>query len=281
VVKADGLAAGKGVTVAKSLEEAVEALRDCMVERVFGPAGDLVLVEECLVGREVSVFAFTDGETMSPMIAACDYKRAYDGDEGPNTGGMGSYSPPELWSAELEGEVEERVMMPTVRALAQEGCPFKGVLYGGLILTQDGPKVVEFNCRLGDPEAQVILPRLSSDIMELFLAVIEGNLIQTPITWSDEACVGVVIAPGGYPGAYATGHTVSGISQAEEHGLVFHAGTDAVDGEAPRVVTSGGRTFTVVGSGRSLGEARGRAYEGVSHIHFEGGFYRRDIAAGI
>ena len=281
VVKADGLAAGKGVTVAKSMEEAVEALRDCMVERVFGLAGDRVLVEECLVGREVSVFAFTDGETMSPMVAACDYKRAYDGDEGPNTGGMGSYSPPERWSAELEREIEERVMRPTVRALAQEGCPFKGVLYGGLMVTRDGPKVVEFNCRLGDPETQVVLPRLSSDIAEIFLAVVEGKLNKTPIKWNDEACVGVVIASGGYPGSYETGLPISGISDGERHGLVFHAGTRVAGTRAPFAVSDGGRVLTVVGKGGSLEEARSQAYEGVSHIQFEGGFYRRDIAASI
>ncbi|MBF8267284.1 MAG: phosphoribosylamine--glycine ligase [Dehalococcoidia bacterium] len=281
VVKADGLAAGKGVTVAKSVEQAVRALKECMVERVFGPAGDRVLVEECLVGREVSVFVFTDGESMSPMVAACDYKRAHDGDEGPNTGGMGSYSPPEFWSAALEREIQERIMRPTVRALAQQGCPFKGILYGGIMLTENGPQVVEFNCRLGDPETQVILPRLSSDLVEILLAVTEGRLNKTPIEWSAEACVGVVMASGGYPGSYETGFPIAGLPQAERRGLVFHGGTRVAREGAPGVLSDGGRVLTVVGKGQSLRQARAQAYEGVAQVHFEGGFYRKDIAAGI
>ena len=281
VIKADGLAAGKGVTVAKTEEEAVKALHECLVERVFGASGDRVLVEECLVGQEVSVFTFTDGESMSPMVAACDYKRAYDGDEGPNTGGMGSYSPPPFWTAELEREVYEKVMEPTVRALSQEGCPYKGVLYGGLMLTEDGPQVIEFNSRLGDPEAQVILPRLKTDLVEILLAVADGTLNKTSIEWSAEACVGVAMASRGYPGRYATGVPISGLAEAEAHGLVFHAGTsqEQVDGSA--TLTDGGRVLTVVGKGSNMDEARARAYEGIAQISFDGGFYRHDIAAGV
>ncbi|MDP6494468.1 MAG: phosphoribosylamine--glycine ligase, partial [Dehalococcoidia bacterium] len=278
VVKADGLAAGKGVAVAKTEEEAVKALQECLVERVFGVSGDWVLVEECLAGPEVSVFAFTDGETLSPLVTACDYKRAFDRDEGPNTGGMGSYSPPPFWSLEMEQEVREKIMEPTVRALAQEGCPFRGVLYGGLMLTEDGPKVIEFNCRLGDPETQVILPRLKEDLVEIIVSVVNGMLNKTSIAWSDEACVGVVMVPGGYPGSYATGMAISGLDEANTKGLVLHAGTRQ---EGLVTITDGGRTLTVVGKGRNLEEARSQAYEGISHIQLEGGFFRRDIAAGI
>ena len=281
VVKADGLAAGKGVTVARTEAEAMNALHECLVERVFGTSGDLVLVEECLTGPEVSVFAFTDGETLSPLVAACDYKRAYDGNEGPNTGGMGSYSPPPFWTAALEQGVRERIMEPTVKALAQEGCAFNGVLYGGLMLTEDGPKVIEFNCRMGDPETQVIMPRLKTDLVEILLSIANGTLNKTSIKWSTEACVGVAMASGGYPGSYATGLPISGLAEAEARGLVFHAGTRQEEEERSKIVTDGGRVLTVVGKGSSMNEARAQAYEGIAQIRLEGGFYRRDIAAGI
>ena len=281
VVKADGLAAGKGVTVARTEAEAMKALHECLVERVFGTSGDLVLVEECLTGPEVSVFAFTDGETLSPLVAACDYKRAYDGNEGPNTGGMGSYSPPPFWTAALEQGVRERIMEPTVKALAQEGCAFNGVLYGGLMLTEDGPKVIEFNCRMGDPETQVIMPRLKTDLVEILLSIANGTLNKTSIKWSTEACVGVAMASEGYPGSYATGLPISGLAEAEARGLVFHAGTRQEEEERSKIVTDGGRVLTVVGKGSSMNEARAQAYEGIAQIRLEGGFYRRDIAAGI
>ena len=281
VVKADGLAAGKGVTVAATQEEAVRALRECMVERVFGASGDRVLVEECLTGREVSVFAFVDGETVSPMVAACDYKRAYDGDHGPNTGGMGAYSPPEFWNGDLEREIRDTIMAPTARALAREGCPYRGVLYGGLMLTEDGPKVIEFNCRLGDPETQVIMPRLSSDLVEILAAALEGRLSETPIEWSSDACVGVAMASGGYPGSYETGFPISGLDRAGETGEVFHAGTRLAEDGTPGAVTAGGRVVTVVAMGSDLAEAGERAYGNIEKISFTGGFYRRDIAAGI
>ena len=280
VVKADGLAAGKGVTVAENEDEAVKALHMCMEERVFGSAGDRVLIEEMLTGREVSVFAFTDGETVSPLVAACDYKRAYDDDEGPNTGGMGSYSPPEFWSEALELKIRERIMVPTLSALSGEGYPYKGVLYGGIMLTEDGPQVIEFNCRFGDPETQVILPRLSSDFMEVLLAVVEGRLNETPIAWSNDACVGVVMASGGYPGNYENGFPIIGLAQAEERALVFHAGTWP-SGWNDGIVTEGGRILTVVGTDTNLEQARRRAYEGIESVHFEGGFYRKDIAARV
>ena len=279
VVKADGLAAGKGVTVARTVDEALLALRECMVDRVFGESGERVLVEEWLTGLEVSVFAFVDGESVSPLAAACDYKRAHDGDRGPNTGGMGAYSPPVFWNDALERDIRERVMLPVARAMAWEDSPFSGILYGGLMLTEDGPKVIEFNCRMGDPEAQVLLARLRTDLASIVLATLDGKLSETPIEWGDEACVGVVVASGGYPGSYVTGLPVAGLSEAASFGEVFHAGIRAADGSVAEAVTSGGRVLTVVGSGGSLAEARERAYGGAAKVSFEGAFYRTDIAA--
>ncbi|MFH1085101.1 MAG: phosphoribosylamine--glycine ligase, partial [Chloroflexota bacterium] len=275
VVKADGLAAGKGVTVAASREEALRALHDCMVARVFGPSGDVVVIEECLIGREVSVFAFTDGVHISPLVAACDYKRIGDGDRGPNTGGMGSYSPPEFWTPALAAEAMERIMRPTVRALAAEGCPYRGVLYGGLMLTEDGLKSLEFNCRLGDPETQVVLPRLETDLVEIVLATLEGRLDRLTIRWRDEACVGVVLASPGYPGDYPKGLPIEGLDCVGRDALVFHAGTRIENG---RVVTDGGRVLTVAALGRDMASARQTAYEGVARIGFQGAQHRKDIA---
>ena len=276
VVKADGLAAGKGVTVAPTCQEAFQALDDCMVRRVFGSAGDRVIVEECLRGREVSVFAFTDGTTLSSLAAACDYKRAYDNDRGPNTGGMGSYSPPEFWTPQLAEEVRERILQPTLQALAAEGSPYTGVLYAGLMLTGDGPRVLEFNCRLGDPEAQVILPRLETDLIDIIQAVLQGNLASVDVRWEDNACVGVVVASEGYPGEHRKGLPISGLDGLGDGSLVFHAGT-ASTGDS--VITTGGRVLTVMGLGRDLAQARQRAYSAVEHIAFPGAFCRRDIAA--
>ncbi|MBI2872894.1 MAG: phosphoribosylamine--glycine ligase [Chloroflexi bacterium] len=276
VVKADGLAAGKGVVVARTREEALQALEECMVRRAFGDAGERVVVEECLSGREVSVFAFTDGESISPLVAACDYKRAQDGDQGPNTGGMGGYSPPGFWTPALARQIEEGIIRPTVRALAQAGAPYTGVLYAGLMLTSQGPQVLEFNCRLGDPETQVVLPRLETDLVEVVEAVCKGELHRVALRWSQQACVGVVVASGGYPGEYRTGLHISGLEQVPEGALVFHAGTATSDGS---VVTSGGRVLTVVGRGRDLADARQRAYAAAKRITFQGAFYRTDIAA--
>ena len=276
VVKADGLAAGKGVTVATTLQEAEAAVRACLEERAFGEAGARILLEECLQGREMSVFAFTDGETLSPLVAACDYKRVHDGDRGPNTGGMGSYSPPEFWGDSLAAEIQDTIMAPTVRALSREGHPYRGVLYGGLMLTQQGPKVLEFNCRLGDPETQVILPRLRTDLVEVALAVIQGRLHKLTLEWSTDACVGVVVASGGYPGDYQKGCPIQGLDAAADGALVFHAGTRATDDY--RIVTDGGRVMTVVGSGPDLEKARVTAYAQAQKVSFQGAFYRQDIA---
>ena len=276
VIKADGLAAGKGSIVASSFDEALKALSEIMEERIFGEAGDQVLIEECLMGKEVSLLAFTDGKTVVPMVPACDYKRVFDGDQGPNTGGMGSYSPPSFFDEEMSNRVRDTILEPTVRAMAEEGKPYKGVLYTGLMVTEEGPKALEFNARFGDPENQVMLPRLESDLVEIMLAVIEGRLDKIEVKWSDEACVGVVMASGGYPGSYQTGFPIEGLDRVDEGVLVFHAGTKAT---GVKILTDGGRVLTVTATGKTLAEARQKVYSNIPRIHFEGCHYRKDIAA--
>ena len=278
VVKADGLAAGKGVTVCDDEAQAAAAVRACMSGRAFGEAGATVLLEERLEGREVSVFAFCDGEHISPLVAACDYKRLNDGDNGPNTGGMGSYSPPGFWTPELCAEVEEGVMRPVIDAMARRGTPYRGVLYAGLMLTADGPKVLEFNCRLGDPETQVLMPRLASDPIELMLACYQGNLHSVEVCWDDRHYVGVVMTSGGYPEQYQTGYDIAGLEPGDGNApdtQVFTAGVAAGPSRCP--VTSGGRVLTVVGGGASIAEARERAYARLDGIAFMGANWRRDI----
>jgi len=277
VVKADGLAAGKGVTVVSSTEEALTALSEIMESRAFGDAGSSVVVEECLTGQEVSLLAFTDGRTVVPMVPACDYKRLLDGDRGPNTGGMGSYSPAGFFDAKLTQMVTRTILEPAVKALAAEGATYKGVLYAGLMVTAGGPKVLEFNARFGDPEAQVILPRLRTDLLDIMLAVIHNRLDKMDIRWSGDACVGVVMASGGYPDSYKTGFPISGLDSLDDDMLVFHAGTK--HGEDSRIRTDGGRVLTAAARGKNLAEARARAYRNVPRIHFEGCQYRSDIAA--
>ena len=279
VVKADGLTAGKGVTVAMTRHEALEALRLAMDEKVFGPAGDSVLIEECLVGQEVSVFAFTDGRRVSGAAAACDYKRAGDGDVGPNTGGMGSFTPPKFWTQDLEDMVRVEIMEPVIRALSCRGTPYRGVLYAGLMLTAEGPKVLEFNCRLGDPEAQVILPRLKTDLADVMMGAAQGSIEGIDVVWSSEACVGVVVASGGYPGHYSTGYLIDGLDELDHGVTAFHAGTRAAGPEGPGVVTEGGRVLTVAAMGGTLDEARRKVYENVARIRFKDSIYRTDIAA--
>ncbi len=275
VIKADGLAAGKGVTVAATKEQALEALSDAMEKKTLGEAGNRVIVEECLVGKEVSLLAFTDGRSVSPMVPACDYKRVFDNDQGPNTGGMGGYSPPGFFSPEMASQAMRTVLEPAVRAMASEGTPYQGVLYAGLMITASGIKVLEFNARFGDPETQVMLPRLKTDLVDIMLAVTDGQLGRMKIEWSRDPCVGVVMASGGYPGQYRTGFPISGLDRLEEGIMVFHAGTAIKGG----VVTSGGRVLTVAASGRSIAEARSRIYANIPRIQFEGAHYRRDIAA--
>ena len=276
VIKADGLAAGKGVIIAESVPVALDALASFMEAKTLGAAGERVLIEEHLSGKEMSAFVFTDAHTAVPMVSACDYKRVYDGDRGPNTGGMGSYSPPQFFTPSLGKTVTETIMEPTVNAMQEEGRPYKGVLYGGLMITNNVPKVLEFNARFGDPETQVILPRLKTDLVDIMQAIVDNTLDRINIEWSEDACVGVVMASGGYPGSYQTGFPISGLDKLDDDILVFHAGTKSgSDGE---VLTSGGRVLTVVATGKNLDEARRKVYANLPRIHFEGCHYRRDIA---
>ncbi|MBI2864467.1 MAG: phosphoribosylamine--glycine ligase [Chloroflexi bacterium] len=297
VVKADGLAAGKGVTVARSHEEASAAIDQALVQRVFGQAGDRVLVEEFLSGREVSLLCFSDGKTVVPMVPACDYKPVFDGDEGPNTGGMGCYSPSGFFGPEMVDLVKTDVLEAVVRGMAAEGIPYKGILYAGLMVTAEGPKVLEFNCRFGDPETQAILPRLNTDLVDIVEAVIAGTLDQIHVEWSEEKTVGVVLASGGYPGKYSTGQAISGLDSLDAGVRVFHAGTRLVERPAPssasplllsgrqpkapitELVTDGGRVLTVVANGRTIGEARRKAYANVRKIQFNGCHFRTDVGA--
>lgn len=276
VVKADGLAAGKGVIICNSRPEAIATLTDIMQVGVFGEAGKRVVIEEFLEGPEVSVFAISDGETVLPFGAACDYKRALDGDQGPNTGGMGAYSPPQLADTALIADIQQNIMAPTVRAMAAEGHPYRGVLFGGLMLTAGGPKVLEFNARFGDPETQVILPRLKTDLLEVILAAVNNQLKGFKVDWEDNACVGVVVASGGYPGEYQTGHPVYGLDALDD-ALAFQAGTKVSDGPGPPLSASG-RVVTIVACAGDIAAARAKAYAGVARVGFVGSFYRRDIA---
>ncbi len=276
VIKADGLAAGKGVIIAGSLEEAHKALGDIMESRIFGSAGDRVVIDEYLSGREVSLIAFTDGKTVSPMVPACDYKKIGDDDQGLNTGGMGSYSPPGFFSVRMTKKVTENILLPTVRAMAKEGLPYKGVLYAGLMIINGEPVVLEFNARFGDPETQVILPLLKTDLVDILMAVVQGNLDQAKIKWSSEACVGVVMSSTGYPGSYKTGFPIRGIDNVDKDVLVFHAGTKL--GNDGIIYTDGGRVLTVAGVGQDMAEARQKVYRNIPNIYFEGCYYRKDIA---
>ncbi|MBC7247683.1 MAG: phosphoribosylamine--glycine ligase [Actinobacteria bacterium] len=278
VVKADGLAAGKGVVIARDDSAAYEALKACFVERRFGDAGSRVLLEEYLEGQEVSVLAFVDGEKILPLAPAQDYKRVGDGDTGPNTGGMGSYSPVPVLSAEDYRRVVDEILKPTAGALAERGIHYRGILYAGLMLTADGPKVLEFNVRFGDPETQAVLPRLESDIVPAMLATVEGGLEDIALRWREGPCVTVVIASGGYPGDYRKGYPIDGLEEAAslEDVVVFHAGTRL--GEGGTVLTDGGRVLNVSAMGKDFREARERAYRAVELIRFTDIYYRRDIA---
>ncbi|RJQ53069.1 MAG: phosphoribosylamine--glycine ligase [Actinobacteria bacterium] len=280
VVKADGLAAGKGVIIAKTFDEAKHAVEDCMLSREFGEAGDKVLVEEFLEGQEVSLLAFADGRKVLPMVPAQDYKRVGDDDEGPNTGGMGCYSPVPIVPEDMIPSLVERIHAPVIHELADRGIDFAGVLYAGLIFTGDGPKVLEFNARFGDPETQVILPRMETDLVEVMEAVAAGRLDDWELAWRPEVCVTVVLASGGYPGSYETGKEITGLEAAGkvEGVTVFHAGTKREDG---KFYTSGGRVLNVTALGEDFRQARERAYEAVSRIHFDGMHYRKDIAKRV
>jgi phosphoribosylamine--glycine ligase len=277
VVKADGLAAGKGVFVCDTRDEALKAVDLMMAEGIFGASGSTVLIEERLDGREVSAMAFTDGVTVAPMPFSCDYKRARDGDDGPNTGGMGAYSPPMWLDEALEPVINERITEAAIAAMAADGMPYRGVLYPGIMVTDSGPKTIEFNCRFGDPEAEVLLPRLKSDLLDICLAVTNNQLADAQIDWSTDAAVGVFMVSGGYPDDYTTGHEIAGLGSVEDDVLVFHAGTKL--GPSGEVLTNGGRVLMIVATAPTLQEARGKVYRNLQRIHFTKSYYRRDIAA--
>lgn len=276
VVKADGLALGKGVIICENKAEAEHAVKSMMEQSQFGDAGRKVVIEEFLTGTEVSMLSFTDGKTIVPMISSQDHKRAMDGDKGLNTGGMGAFSPSRVYTPELAQLCMDKIYLPTINAMSAEGRTFKGVLYFGLILTEDGPKVLEYNARFGDPETQVVLPALETDLVDIFEAVIEGRLDKINIQWNDIACVCVVMASGGYPLSYKKGYEIKGIRQAEmdSNVIIYHAGTIKENG---KYYTNGGRVLAVTAIGKDMEKARERAYEAVSGIHFQDAHYRRDI----
>lgn len=276
VVKADGLAAGKGVIVAMTEQEALDAVDAIMEDHSFGDAGARVVIEEFMEGEEASLLAFTDGTTIRPMISAQDHKRAYDGDRGPNTGGMGTYAPAPVMTPEMTERAVEEILKPTIAAMAKEGRVYRGCLYLGLMVTADGPKVVEFNARFGDPETQVVLPLLDSDLVAIMCACADGTLADVPIRWKDGAAVCVVLVSGGYPGHYEKGQEIHGLADAEAMGaLVFHAGTAMKDG---KLVTNGGRVLGVVGRGADISSAVDAAYAAATKISFKDAYYRKDIA---
>jgi phosphoribosylamine--glycine ligase len=276
VIKASGLAAGKGVIVPECADDAEAALRAIMLDKEFGAAGDEVVIEERLRGEEVSLFGFTDGVTVRPTLPAQDHKRIFDGDQGPNTGGMGAYAPVPVCPPALVDELTRTILRPAIDGLRAEGHPFVGALYAGLMLTPDGPRVIEFNCRFGDPEAQVILPLMDSDFLEIALACAEGNVGTQEIKWKSGAAACVVVASEGYPGKYPSGRVIRGLDTPLENAVIFHAGTRR---EGQDVVTAGGRVLCVTGWGDDLRLALARAYAAVGRIEFEGMQYRRDIGA--
>lgn len=277
VVKADGLAAGKGVVVAMTEAEALDAIQEMMGDHKFGNAGACVVLEEYMEGEEASLLAFTDGKTVVPMLAAQDHKRIFDNDKGPNTGGMGTYAPAPVMTDILRLKATERILKPVVAAMAKEGTPYQGCLYAGLMIKDDVIKVVEFNCRFGDPETQVVLPLLESDLAEIMLACATGTLDQADVAWSDKAAVCVVMASGGYPESYETGKAIIGLAEAgaQENTVVFHAGTKKAGND---IVTAGGRVLGVTAVDDNIRAARDRAYAAVENIKFDGAFYRKDIA---
>lgn len=276
VIKADGLALGKGVIIAKSFDEAKDAVKSIMEDKKFGESGNKVVVEEFLTGPEVSVLSFTDGKTVKPMVSSKDHKRAYDNDEGLNTGGMGTISPNPYYTDELAEECQKTIFEPTIKAMVAEGRPFKGCLYFGLMMTPKGPKVIEYNARFGDPEAQVVLPRLKTDLVDIIDAVIDEKLDEIEIKWSTDASACVVMASGGYPEAYKKGIEITGLNDKGnvDGATVYHAGTTYTDG---KFYTNGGRVLGVTASAPTLDEALEKAYAAVKKIHFDGAHYRTDI----
>ncbi|MHC4184043.1 MAG: phosphoribosylamine--glycine ligase [Planctomycetota bacterium] len=278
VVKADGLSKGKGVFVCKTINDALQAIDSIMKDKIFGDAGDEVIIEERLIGEEISILAFTDGKTIIPMESSQDHKTIYDGDKGPNTGGMGAYSPVPSMTADLYHQVEKEILVPTIHAMNREERPYKGILYVGLMITSHGPRVLEYNVRFGDPEAQALLVRMKSDIVPIMVAAVSGKLDTVDLEWYPQASVCVVIASGGYPGSYIKGKEITGLDllKNQEDTHVFHAGTKFENG---KIVTSGGRVLNVVACGDGIGEAQKKVYDAVSKISFEGAYYRKDIAS--
>jgi phosphoribosylamine--glycine ligase len=274
VIKADGLAAGKGVVIAESQEDALKALEEIMETKVFGEAGNKIVIEEFLTGVEASVLCFVDGTTIKPMVSAQDYKKVFDEDNGPNTGGMGTYSPSHVYDRHLESIVEEEILCSIMDGFRKDGLNFKGILFIGLMLTEDGPKVLEFNTRFGDPETQVILTRLETDLVEIMESILEDKLVTQEIQWREQKTVCVVIAAGGYPNAYEKGSVISGLDKVDADVVVFHAGTKAHEGQ---VVTNGGRVLGVTAWGDTVEAAREKAYANVEKIQFEGMYFRKDI----
>ena len=275
VIKADGLALGKGVIIPENLEEAEKGVHEIMEDKIFGESGNHVVVEEFLTGPEVSVLAFTDGKCVKPMVSSMDHKRALDGDKGLNTGGMGTVSPNPYYTADIANECMEKIFLPTIDAMNKEGRTFKGCLYFGLMLTPKGPKVIEYNCRFGDPETQVVLPRLKTDIIDIFEAINSGTLVELEIEWADEACACVIAASGGYPKSYPKGIEITGLENGQKDGvIVYHAGTAIKDG---KLVTSGGRVLGVTALGSDLQQALDKAYAALDEIHFDNMHFRHDI----
>ena len=274
VIKADGLAAGKGVIIVDDLGSGIKAIDSIMEEKQFGEAGNRVIIEEYLNGKEATILAFTDGITAVPMVSAQDYKRIFDDDEGLNTGGMGAVSPALHYREEMSAEIMETIILPTVKAMKYENRPYKGVLYFGLMLTDKGPKVIEYNCRFGDPEAEVVLLRLESDLMDIMEAVIDERLDKECIEWKEESAVCVVMASSGYPGSYKKGYEIRGLNSVVDS-MVFHAGTKFIDG---KVVTNGGRVLVLSALGKTVADARENVYKDIEKIDFEGCYNRKDIA---
>lgn len=275
VIKADGLALGKGVIIPENLDDAIAGVKEIMEDKIFGASGNNIVVEEFLTGPEVSVLAFTDGKCVKPMVSSMDHKRALDGDKGLNTGGMGTVSPNPYYTQEVANECMDKIFMPTINAMNNEGRTFKGCLYFGLMITPKGPKVIEYNCRFGDPETQVVLPRLKTDIVDIFEAIDSETLSDLDVEWSDDACACVIMASGGYPKSYPKGIEITGLANGQLDGVtVYHAGTKLQDNE---LVTSGGRVLGVTALGDTLENALKKSYDAVEKIHFEGAHYRRDI----
>ena len=276
VIKANGLAQGKGVIIAETKEEAIKTINDMLCDKIFGSAGDKIIIEECLFGEEASILVLTDGENILPLASSQDHKRIFEGDKGPNTGGMGAYSPAPVVDGTLFDEIVENVVRPTIEGLKKDGVIYKGVLYAGIMITEDGPKVLEYNVRFGDPETQVILPRMKCDLADILMSVAKGDLSGKNIDWDERDCVCVVMASGGYPGSYEKGRVISGIADADELDdvVVFHAGTKA---HAGNIVTNGGRVLGVTALGDDVQGAISKAYEAVGKISWDGVHYRKDI----